>query len=480
MWTVADPERDPDARRVRARRHPAARARRPAARGRDDGRAHGRRSATSAATSCPPPARRAASTLPTAELDPRLNLQTGTVALPGGVADGLTYEVTLGRRPGRHRGRSCAAATITPVDRTEELELLPPPVRNLAADLVEGHDRGWEQMAAIRDEFVDDGFYDATAGHAARALLRPHRQRCSRIPTAIVGFEEQYAAAAAVMAQVAELPVRVVVGYEIPADVVAERAGRGHGRRHLGVGRARRRRARLGPRRRHARPLAHARPRDAGRDDRADRHPQPAAAAAAAAAGRAAAPGGRGGRRARIEPGPPPLRRRAGLGAVGRRRGRRGRRADRCCSLLFAAVVVGWKVLRRHRRRRPAVDDRAHRRGVGRGDRPLHRGRRAAPDATTTPHETVGVYAGGTQRARPTSSPTCAGSPARSTGRRTPPAARPTSTPPRRGGAATRSPPSCAAHGGSAQRLRMQPRPAPAAPRPARRPAPARRRVGQR
>ncbi len=36
-------------------------------------------------------------------------------------------------------------------------------------------------------------------------------------PDRIVGFEEQYAAAAAVMAQVAELPVRVVVGYRVPA-----------------------------------------------------------------------------------------------------------------------------------------------------------------------------------------------------------------------------------------------------------------------
>ena len=37
-------------------------------------------------------------------------------------------------------------------------------------------------------------------------------------PARIVGFEEQYAAAAAVMAQVAELPVRVVVGYEISPE----------------------------------------------------------------------------------------------------------------------------------------------------------------------------------------------------------------------------------------------------------------------
>ena len=90
-------------------------------------------------------------------------------------------------------------------------------MRNLAADLVEGRQRGWDQLAAIRDEFVDQGFYDVTddtaPGHSygriAAMLEDPER---------IVGFEEQYAAAAAVMAQVAELPVRVVVGYEIPPD----------------------------------------------------------------------------------------------------------------------------------------------------------------------------------------------------------------------------------------------------------------------
>ena len=148
--------------------------------------------------------------------DPRMNLVTGTVALPGGIPDGLTYTVSSAVIPSVTE-EQLADARIDPVDRTEELELLPPPVRNLAADLVEGRQRGWDQLAAIRDEFVDQGYYDVTddtaPGHSygriAAMLEDPER---------IVGFEEQYAAAAAVMAQVAELPVRVVVGYEIPPD----------------------------------------------------------------------------------------------------------------------------------------------------------------------------------------------------------------------------------------------------------------------
>ena len=85
---------------------------------------------------------------------------------------------------------------ITPVDRSEELELLPPPVRNLAADLVEGKETGWAQMAAIRDKFVNEGFYDVTPetppGHSYARISEMLGD-----PARIVGYEEQYAAAAA-------------------------------------------------------------------------------------------------------------------------------------------------------------------------------------------------------------------------------------------------------------------------------------------
>jgi len=64
---------------------------------------------------------------------------------------------------------------------------------------------------------VNGGFYDASPdtppGHSYGRIATTLED-----PTRVVGFEEQYAAAAAVMAQVAGLPVRVVVGYEVPAD----------------------------------------------------------------------------------------------------------------------------------------------------------------------------------------------------------------------------------------------------------------------
>jgi transglutaminase-like putative cysteine protease len=148
--------------------------------------------------------------------DPRMNLGTGTVALPGGLPDDFSYRVTSAVPPEPSEAQ-LEAARITPVDRSEELELLPPPVRNLAADLVEGKDTGWAQMAAIRDKFVNEGFYDVTPetppGHSYARISEMLGD-----PARIVGYEEQYAAAAAVMARVASLPARVVVGYRIPTD----------------------------------------------------------------------------------------------------------------------------------------------------------------------------------------------------------------------------------------------------------------------
>ncbi len=148
--------------------------------------------------------------------DPRLNLGTGTIALPGGLSDGFSYHVTSAVPP-EPSEEQLAAATITLVDRSDELELLPPPVENLAADLTEGQDSRWHRMTAIRDKFVDDGFYDVTEetqpGHSY-ARINEMLEDESRI----VGYEEQYAAAAAVMARAAQLPARVVVGYVIPPE----------------------------------------------------------------------------------------------------------------------------------------------------------------------------------------------------------------------------------------------------------------------
>ena len=148
--------------------------------------------------------------------DPRMNLTTGTIALPGGARPGLTYEVTSSVPP-QVTEAALAEAPIQPVDYSDDLELLPPGVLNLTADIVQGQARGWPQLDAIRDALVGAGFYDATdetpPGHSFGRLAQMLED-----PDQIVGYEEQYAAAAGLMARTASLPVRVVVGYRVPAD----------------------------------------------------------------------------------------------------------------------------------------------------------------------------------------------------------------------------------------------------------------------
>ena len=72
-------------------------------------------------------------------------------------------------------------------------------------------------MAAIRDLFRSEGFYDKSTrvppGHSYYRLAQFLAD-----PEQIVGYEEQYAAAAALIARIAELPVRVAVGFEIEPE----------------------------------------------------------------------------------------------------------------------------------------------------------------------------------------------------------------------------------------------------------------------
>ncbi len=146
--------------------------------------------------------------------DLRMNLATGTLALPSGVRPGLSYDLRFDVVP-ELDDRVLAELPVTPNPAASEVDVIPPPVRNLAADVLEGADQGWEQAAAVRDRFVADGFYDTSPlsrpGHSyfrlAEFLDDPER---------LVGFEEQYAAAAAVVARIAQLPARVVVGYVVP------------------------------------------------------------------------------------------------------------------------------------------------------------------------------------------------------------------------------------------------------------------------
>jgi transglutaminase-like putative cysteine protease len=146
----------------------------------------------------------------------RANLRTGTLALPGGVPAGLTYQVTA-HVPAVVDDAALTNADIRITDASDEFDALPPSVRNLTADLLEGQGFGWRQVETVRDTFTRTGFYDATEraapGHSWYRL-----ETFLEDQGALVGFEEQYAAAAAVILRTAQLPTRVVVGYRVPQD----------------------------------------------------------------------------------------------------------------------------------------------------------------------------------------------------------------------------------------------------------------------
>ncbi len=144
------------------------------------------------------------------------NQESSTVAVPTGVAPDMTYTVTALAPPAptddelRDHPLEVESAGV-------DLDVLPPQIRNLAADVTEGIDHGWGQVAAIRDLFRSEGFYDKSTrvppGHSYYRLAQFLAD-----PEQIVGYEEQYAAAAALIARIAELPVRVAVGFEVEPE----------------------------------------------------------------------------------------------------------------------------------------------------------------------------------------------------------------------------------------------------------------------
>ena len=144
----------------------------------------------------------------------RENINTGTIAIPTGLSEGATYQVTA-QRTLQLDEDELATHTMRPLSDDLDLSVLPPKINNLAGDFTAGAN-GWDAMAKIRDELAR-GFYVADEqsppGHSYYRL-----DLFLDEPDRIFGYEEQYAAAAALMGRIKDLPTRVVVGYEIPAD----------------------------------------------------------------------------------------------------------------------------------------------------------------------------------------------------------------------------------------------------------------------
>jgi transglutaminase-like putative cysteine protease len=147
-------------------------------------------------------------------LDLRFAVDTGTVAAaPAGAPRGTVYDVVAALPP-EFDDALLRGISVTPV---EPLDLAVPQLRDFAADVLEGAGVGWEQVDAIRSRLVDTGFYDSrptsVSGRPGHSLGR--LAELVNDPDRVVGFEEQYAAVAGLLARGAGLPSRVVVGYRI-------------------------------------------------------------------------------------------------------------------------------------------------------------------------------------------------------------------------------------------------------------------------
>jgi transglutaminase-like putative cysteine protease len=157
-----------------------------------------------------------------ADLDLRFNAGTGTIAVaPDGTDAGLVFDIVTATPP----DIDDLALQSAGVTLREPTDLAVPQIRSFAADVLEGADVGWEQVEAIRSRLVDTGAYDS---RAASSTARPghHLGRLAEFvddPEAIVGFEEQYAALAALVARSEGLPARVAVGFVVPEDELADR-----------------------------------------------------------------------------------------------------------------------------------------------------------------------------------------------------------------------------------------------------------------
>lgn len=155
-------------------------------------------------------------------LDLRFNPGNGTVALaPEGPTPGLTYQVVSAVPPDLER-TNLSAAGVTGV---EPFDLAVPQLRDFASNILEGADDGWEQVEAIRLALVEQGAYDSREGSPAGRPGHSLGRLAEFVsqPDHLVGFEEQYAATAALVARSEGIPARVVVGFRIPEDEMAQR-----------------------------------------------------------------------------------------------------------------------------------------------------------------------------------------------------------------------------------------------------------------
>ncbi len=143
----------------------------------------------------------------------RFNAATGTTAAPARLWPGSDLAMTAVPRS-EPTTTDLLAATATGVD-PDDLELVSPAIRNLAGDIFQGVDAGPARVLTLADRFTLRGFYDhgpdSRPGHSLGRLAEFLGD-----PDRLVGYGEQYAASAGILARLGGVSARVVVGYRIP------------------------------------------------------------------------------------------------------------------------------------------------------------------------------------------------------------------------------------------------------------------------
>lgn len=158
--------------------------------------------------------------------DARMSLLTGTIGVPEKLQPGNSYELTVSQWADLDDD-DLRQVEFESDARSAEFELLPPLIRNLAADFSTGIDPlSGRRIIAIRDN-LQLGSYDLETppghsfGHMA-TFLQPVDLTEGGVPDEelrpLVGYEELYAASAGVLSRLSDIPTRVGVGYVIPDD----------------------------------------------------------------------------------------------------------------------------------------------------------------------------------------------------------------------------------------------------------------------
>jgi transglutaminase-like putative cysteine protease len=146
----------------------------------------------------------------------RYNDETGTGIVPTRLraGDGYRLRADVVPEPSGDRLNGLDAAILT---QPEPLDV-PEVITSVAGDAAQDAQSAWQRANGIADTLTTEGYFsDGTEGEAASRAGHGAGRLSEFLGSTIwIGDQEQYAAAAALMARRLGLPARVVMGFEVP------------------------------------------------------------------------------------------------------------------------------------------------------------------------------------------------------------------------------------------------------------------------